>query len=217
MMPKRCTVRLFGLTPTTCRRSITRRSSSVSMAIWMKRRNWPKRPWKKRPANRGFPIPWPTYTSKRASVTLPSARLAIWCGDIPIFQFSTTIWGWRCMKRAIEQRPRRNCRRLWPVTPGYPSNPASRSCWAASASLDFGRRHFRLKGLDQIVELNGLRNKRVHAGLETAFTRALHDIRCHGDDGRMRILSFAASDLGGRFVAVHLGHLTVHEDHAVLG
>ncbi len=56
----------------------------------------------------------------------------------------------------------------------------------------------------------------VHAGLEAAAPVGLHRVRGHRDDGQARVPRIGAQAARGR-LAVHHGHLHVHEHHVVLG
>lgn len=64
----------------------------------------------------------------------------------------------------------------------------------------------------EFVQSNGLGDVVVHAGLEANVAVPLHGVGGHRDDPDAGALRAQAA---GGFVAVHLGHLAVHEDDVV--
>jgi len=78
--------------------------------------------------------------------------------------------------------------------------------------------HWREKAADggsELLELYGLSDKAVHADGGAQIAIALEGIGGEGDDARGAGGILAAADFAGGFVAVHLGHLDVHQDEIV--
>ena len=56
----------------------------------------------------------------------------------------------------------------------------------------------------------------VHAGVDASFAVSVQRLGGHRDDRRVSAgLAFAAAELGGRLIPVHVGHLAVHQNSVV--
>jgi hypothetical protein len=64
--------------------------------------------------------------------------------------------------------------------------------------------------------VDGLGKVVVHAGVKATLTISLHGVGGHGDDDDVAIWRLGAADLFGGLVAVHNGHLAIHEDEVVV-
>ena len=70
------------------------------------------------------------------------------------------------------------------------------------------------------VQLHGLADVIVHAGVQTFFARAIHCVACHGNDvgvsfGAVGMPGFAPADFGGSLVSVQLRQLAIHENDII--
>ncbi|MGA1994360.1 MAG: hypothetical protein ABSH45_01160 [Bryobacteraceae bacterium] len=72
-----------------------------------------------------------------------------------------------------------------------------------------------LDSLGQIFEADGFGDIVVHAGRETDLAGALEGFGGHGDDGRVPAGRFGAADRAGSGVAIHFGHVAIHEDQRI--
>ena len=62
-----------------------------------------------------------------------------------------------------------------------------------------------------------LANVVVHAGREALLTVAGHGMSGHGDDIGLGEAAVAGADTPSCFVAIHFGHLAVHQNDVVMG
>jgi len=71
--------------------------------------------------------------------------------------------------------------------------------------------------LDEVVSADGFGEVVVHAGFQAFFAVAFEGVGGHGNDGgaRQAVFAFPLTDESGGAVAVYVGHVYVHEDHAV--
>ena len=76
-------------------------------------------------------------------------------------------------------------------------------------------REVSLEDGDDFGFVDGLGDVVVHAGVEAALAITLHRVGGHGDDDDVAIGRLAAADLFGGLVAVHHGHLAIHENEVV--
>ena len=72
-----------------------------------------------------------------------------------------------------------------------------------------------LENGDHFRFVDGFGDVVVHAGIEAALAIALHRVGGHGDDDDVTTGRLSAADLFGGLVAVHDGHLAIHEDEVV--
>ncbi len=72
-----------------------------------------------------------------------------------------------------------------------------------------------LEDRDDFGFVDGLGDVVVHAGFDAAFAIGLHGVGGHGDDDGVAAGRFGAADLFGGLVAVHDGHLAIHENEVV--
>ena len=77
--------------------------------------------------------------------------------------------------------------------------------------FDLGRRQAAGQDLEELFLIDGLGQIFIHAGGKAVLAITGHGMGSHGDDGQVGVARVAAQ-LAGCRVAVHLGHLGVHED-----
>ena len=89
-----------------------------------------------------------------------------------------------------------------------------------AASAHRRRRRSRMEvasdGVEEDVRVNRLGNVIVHPGGDAGGTLLERGMRGHGDD-RQRRETAVGTDVRRRLIAIHLGHLQIHEDHVVGG
>ncbi len=113
-----------------------------------------------------------------------------------------------CSRPRASGRRRCRCPRSRAVAPRRPRRPASRRrrCRGVLARLRPAR-----QGGEQRIRIDRLGHVVVHAGVQAALPLLHQRVRRHGDD-REVLESRVRAQQPGRRVAVHLGHLQVHQD-----
>src|ERR1019366_1131056 len=69
--------------------------------------------------------------------------------------------------------------------------------------------------VDQLLAAHRFADVAVHSRVEAPLAVAIHRVGRHRDHRCAVVAVFAAAQLGGRLIAVHFGHLAVHQDRVV--
>ena len=68
---------------------------------------------------------------------------------------------------------------------------------------------------DDFGFIDGLGDVVVHSGFDAALAIGLHSVSSHGDDDGVAAGRLGAADLFGGLIAIHHGHLAIHENEVV--